>query len=302
MSLGKAAVFKHIPVYYPKHVGAVGGLVGMIGGLGGFVLPIAFGVLLDLTGIWTSCFAFLFVLVGDRARLDAPLDPRDGARGARRGARPAAGACPRCRRSTSPPRHARRAVDRGLAARGPGVLGKRRAGRIARRNLCDSRFRPAARRSRSGWSGRWWSRGCRDRLRLHPRPALLARGAARRSRGRRSASSTASWCRSSAGGCGRRSSTASLLLPAFGIGYAVQNPETPYLIFLVLALLCGSAAATSPRRCRTSATSSPRREKGNALALNAGARAISAFSVMQFLVPVVMTIGVFGALGGARRR
>lgn len=64
MSLGKAAVFKHIPVYYPNNVGAVGGLVGMIGGLGGFVLPIAFGALLDLTGIYTSCFALLFVLVG----------------------------------------------------------------------------------------------------------------------------------------------------------------------------------------------------------------------------------------------
>ena len=44
MSLGKAAVYKHIPVYYPHHVGSVGGLVGMIGGLGGFVLPIAFGI------------------------------------------------------------------------------------------------------------------------------------------------------------------------------------------------------------------------------------------------------------------
>jgi NNP family nitrate/nitrite transporter-like MFS transporter len=63
MSLGKAAVFKHIPVYYPGHVGAVGGLVGMIGGLGGFVLPISFGALLDLTGIYTSCFALLFGLV-----------------------------------------------------------------------------------------------------------------------------------------------------------------------------------------------------------------------------------------------
>jgi MFS transporter, NNP family, nitrate/nitrite transporter len=34
-------------------------------------------------------------------------------------------------------------------------------------------------------------------------------------------------------------STASLLIPALGIGYAVQNPDTPYLVFLVLALLCG---------------------------------------------------------------
>ncbi len=43
MSLGKAAVFKHIPVYYPNRVGAVGGVVGLIGGLGGFILPMAFG-------------------------------------------------------------------------------------------------------------------------------------------------------------------------------------------------------------------------------------------------------------------
>jgi len=63
MSLGKAAVYKHIPVYYPKHVGAVGGVVGMIGGLGGFILPIVFGALNDAVGIWSSCFMLLFVLV-----------------------------------------------------------------------------------------------------------------------------------------------------------------------------------------------------------------------------------------------
>jgi len=63
MSLGKAAVYKHIPVYYPDNVGSVGGIVGLIGGLGGFVLPIAFGALNDLTGIWTSCFMLLFLIV-----------------------------------------------------------------------------------------------------------------------------------------------------------------------------------------------------------------------------------------------
>ena len=63
MSLGKAAVYKHVPVYYPDHVGSVGGLVGMIGGLGGFIMPIAFGALNDLTGVWTSCFMLLFLLV-----------------------------------------------------------------------------------------------------------------------------------------------------------------------------------------------------------------------------------------------
>ena len=63
MSLGKAAVYKHIPVYYPDHVGSVGGLVGMIGGLGGFILPICFGLMNDLIGVWTSCFMLLFAIV-----------------------------------------------------------------------------------------------------------------------------------------------------------------------------------------------------------------------------------------------
>ena len=63
MSLGKAAVYKHIPVYYPGRVGSVGGVVGLIGGLGGFILPMAFGAMNDLVGVWTSCFMLLFVVV-----------------------------------------------------------------------------------------------------------------------------------------------------------------------------------------------------------------------------------------------
>lgn len=63
MSLGKAAVYKHIPAYYPENVGAVGGIVGMMGGLGGFILPIAFGLLKDMTGLWSSCFMLLFAVV-----------------------------------------------------------------------------------------------------------------------------------------------------------------------------------------------------------------------------------------------
>lgn len=63
MSLGKAAVYKHIPYYYPNQVGAVGGMVGLVGGLGGFCLPILYGYLNDKTGIWTSCFMALFILV-----------------------------------------------------------------------------------------------------------------------------------------------------------------------------------------------------------------------------------------------
>lgn len=60
--IGTAAVFKHIPEYFPKEIGAVGGMVGMIGGLGGFVGPILFGYLLNLTGLWTSSWMFVCLL------------------------------------------------------------------------------------------------------------------------------------------------------------------------------------------------------------------------------------------------
>jgi MFS transporter, NNP family, nitrate/nitrite transporter len=63
MGIGKAAVYRHIPDYFPQDVGVVGGIVGVLGGLGGFVCPVIFGYLLKATGLWTSCWMFLFVVV-----------------------------------------------------------------------------------------------------------------------------------------------------------------------------------------------------------------------------------------------
>lgn len=60
--IGKAAVYKHIPEYFPEQVGVVGGMVGVLGGLGGFFSPIIFGYLLDGTGLWTSAWMFMFFL------------------------------------------------------------------------------------------------------------------------------------------------------------------------------------------------------------------------------------------------
>ncbi len=60
--IGKAAVYKHIPDYFPNQVGVVGGMVGVLGGLGGFFCPILFGYLLKSTGLWTSCWMLMFVL------------------------------------------------------------------------------------------------------------------------------------------------------------------------------------------------------------------------------------------------
>ena len=59
--IGKAAVYKYIPEYFPNEVGIVGGMVGLIGGLGGFIGPILFGYLLDFTGLWTSSWIFVFL-------------------------------------------------------------------------------------------------------------------------------------------------------------------------------------------------------------------------------------------------
>lgn len=60
--VGKAAVYKHIPEYFPDEVGVVGGMVGVLGGLGGFVCPILFGYLLDGSGLWTSAWMFTLLI------------------------------------------------------------------------------------------------------------------------------------------------------------------------------------------------------------------------------------------------
>ncbi|MGA4507490.1 MFS transporter [Propionibacteriaceae bacterium G1746] len=62
MGIGKAAVYKHIPTYFPDNVGSVGGLVGMLGGLGGFFLPPMFAYAKQLTGMANSTFAILFLV------------------------------------------------------------------------------------------------------------------------------------------------------------------------------------------------------------------------------------------------
>ena len=60
MAIGKASVFKFISDDFTDNIGAVSGVVGLAGGLGGFVLPIMFGALVDLTGVRSSAFMLLY--------------------------------------------------------------------------------------------------------------------------------------------------------------------------------------------------------------------------------------------------
>ena len=300
MSLGKAAVYKHIPVYYPGHVGAVGGLVGMIGGLGGFILPIAFGVMNDLTGVWTSCFMLLFGIVAvalvwmhfavrrmEQAALKDEL-----------GALPELPEFPEMQ-----PIHGKEEAE--VMSKGHAIddwrpdddeFWEKTGRKVAQRNLWISV--PCLLLAFSVWLV--WS------VVVAKLPSI----------GFDYTTDELFWLAALPGLSGATlrifysfmvpifggrlwttMTTASLLLPAFGIGYAVQNPDTPYLIFLVLALLSGLGGGNFASSMANISFFFPKKEKGQALAVNAGL-GNAGVSVMQFVIPLVITAGVFGAMGG----
>ena len=297
MSLGKAAVYKHIPVYYPGHVGAVGGLVGMIGGLGGFILPLAFGVMNDVTGIWTSNFMLLFVLVFialmwmhlSILRMEREVLPDD------------------VRELPQLPEMEEIHEPEHTKAMSPATIEdwrpededfwKTTGQRIARRNLWISI--PCLLLAFSVWLV--WS------VVVAKLPSI----------GFKYTTDQLFWLAALPGLSGATLrifysfmvpifggrlwttlSTATLLVPAIGIGNAVQDPSTPYAIFLGLALLCGLGGGNFASSMSNISFFFPRSQKGQALAMNAGL-GNAGVSVMQFVVPLVITAGVFGALGGS---
>ncbi len=92
-------------------------------------------------------------------------------------------------------------------------------------------------------------------------------------------------------------STASLLIPAVGIGLAVQDPTTSYPTMLILALLCGLGGGNFASSMSNISFFFPKERKGSALGVNAGLGNLGVSSV-QFLTPLVVTMGIFGVLGG----
>jgi NNP family nitrate/nitrite transporter-like MFS transporter len=295
MSLGKAAVFKHIPVYYPDHVGAVGGLVGMIGGLGGFVLPIAFGAALDLTGVYTSCFALLFLLVTGALGW-MHLSIRAMERRAQGAALDRLPQLPEMQPIHDPRTTVMPRLIEDWRPEDPAFWAET-GRRVARRNLWLSI--PALLLAFAVWMV--WS------IVVAKLPAigfaftpeqLFWLAALPALSGATLRIFYGFMVPVFGGRLWTTLSTASLLLPAIGIGYAVRDSQTPYLIFLTLALLCGLGGGNFASSMANIGYFFPKAEKGNALALNAGLGNLGV-SVMQFLVPLVVTAGVFGTLGGA---
>jgi len=297
MSLGKAAVFKHIPIYYPNHVGVVGGVVGMVGGLGGFVLPLAFGILNDVVGIWTSCFALLFMLV-TVALVWMHLAIRTMERS----------------RATSAGAKEIPELPEMVGLGEPGVIPPRRTHVLTDWRPEDEAFwattgRTTARRNL------WISTYC---LLLSFAVWMVWSVVVARlpAIGFDFTTDQLFWLAAVPGLSGATLrifyaflvpifggrlwstlATASLLIPAFGIGYAVQNSDTPYLIFLTLALLCGLGGGNFASSVANISYFFPRSEKGSALAINSGLGNLGV-SLMQFIVPVAVTMSLFGALGG----
>lgn len=90
-------------------------------------------------------------------------------------------------------------------------------------------------------------------------------------------------------------STATLLIPLIGLGFAVQDPSTPLWQMQMWALLCGFGSANFSSSMSNISFFFPKSEKGTALGINAGLGNLGV-SVVQFVVPVVVTMGMF-ALG-----
>lgn len=92
-------------------------------------------------------------------------------------------------------------------------------------------------------------------------------------------------------------STASLLLPAIGMGFALRDPSTSYPTLLVLALLCGLGGGNFSSSMANISFFFPKARKGLATGMNAGIGNLGV-SIVQFVTPLVISVGMFGALGG----
>ncbi len=293
MSLGKAAVYKHIPVYYPQHVGAVGGLVGLIGGLGGFVLPITFGVMNDVIGVWTSCFMLLFGITAFALLwMHASILYMEGKLEKPR-------FLPELKFLKA--KHQEVADDEATQFKHEGLVdwnpedeqqwnsyGKK----TAYRNLWLSI--PALLCGFAIWL--YWGIISVQMLNLgfnFAKSDLFTLTAIAGLSGATLRIPSTFFIRLAGGRNTIFMTTALLMLPAIGAGLALQDINTPLWVFQALALLSGLGGGNFASSMSNISFFFPKKKQGLALGLNAG---LGNFGVttMQIVIPLVMTLAAFG--------
>ena len=290
--IGKASVYRSLADYYPNNMGSVGGLVGVIGGLGGFTMPIMFGIASDATNVRSSAFMLMYAVLGGvmiwtwaaaRSEREAILEKDAGLRNQLvkehlLEARVGAGSW----------LHNWQPEDEAFW---------RAAGRrIALRNLLFSM--PPLFLSFAVWMvwsvvvielpkvGFKFSTG--ELFWLAALPGLS--GSILRL--------AYSFVVPIFGGRNFTVfSTVSLLLPALWMALAVQDPNTSYVVFAAIALLCGLGGGNFSSSMANISFFFPQRMQGTALGWNAGAGNLGV-GVMQAVVPLSIYGGALAVMGG----
>ncbi len=290
--IGKASVYRSLADYYPTNMGSVGGMVGVLGGLGGFTMPIMFGIAADVVGVRSSCFMLMFAVLAGvmiwtwasaKGEREAILDEHEGLRD-----------------------------------------------ELVRDGLIDTK------RARGGWLHGWrpensefWNNTGRKiayRNLFISSPALLLSFAVwvvwsilvveMPRAGFDFTTSQLFWLAALPGLSGAilrllysfvvpifggRNwavfSTASLLVPTLWMGFALQNPDTKYVIFVVIALLCGFGGGNFSSSMANISFFFPKRMQGMALGLNAGIGNMGV-AVAQAVVPLTIYGGALAFMGG----
>ncbi len=290
--IGKASVYRSLADYYSSNMGSVGGMVGVIGGLGGFTMPIMFGIAADAIGVRSSCFMLMYIILAGvmiwtwaaaKGEREAILQEHEGLRD--------------------------ELVRDGLVDVHPGrrvwltdwrpedaEFWKSTGRAIANRNLWISM--PALLLSFAVWVV--WS------VVVVELPKV----------GFEFTTSELFWLAALPGLSGAilrllysfvvpifggRNwtvfSTASLLLPTLWMSLAVQNPDTQYAVFVVIALMCGFGGGNFSSSMANISYFFPKRMQGTALGLNAGVGNLGV-ALVQAVTPVVIYGGALFFYGG----
>ena len=290
---GKASVYRSLADHYPTQMGVVGGIVGLIGGLGGFVLPIMFGVAADAIGVRSSCFMLMFLLVVVTMLWTWVAEKNE--------------------REDILDRHADVRAE---------LAGAELADRVHRRRHLLVDWRPDD-------EGFWQQMGRRiaNRNLWLSMPALLLAFAVwvvwsvivvkLPKVGFQFTPNQLFWLAALPGLSGALFrvlysfvvpifggrnwtvfSTALLLLPTLWIGVAVQDVNTNYAVFVVIALLCGLGAGNFSSSMANISFFYPQRMQGTALGLNAGVGNLGV-GLAQLITPIAIYGGALLILGGS---